>query len=143
MAASNIPTELREASMAGNLDLKELEDLIRKEDVDTVLTVFPYFYAPTVNSYKRYQAASFAPTRLVAGWDNRTCGFRLCGDGAGLRVENRIPGADANPYLAFAATVAAGGFCIHHQLKPPQLYESNAYEDAALPRVPRTLRQAI
>jgi glutamine synthetase len=51
---------------------------------------FIYFYAPTVNSYKRYQAASFAPTRLVAGWDNRTCGFRLCGDGAGLRVENRI-----------------------------------------------------
>ena len=104
---------------------------------------FIYFYAPTVNSYKRYQAASFAPTRLVAGWDNRTCGFRLCGDGAGLRIENRIPGADANPYLAFAATVAAGLYGIHHQLKPPHLYESNAYEDAALPRVPRTLRQAI
>jgi glutamine synthetase len=143
MAASNIPTELREASMAGNLDLKELEDLIRKEDVDTVLTVFPYFYAPTVNSYKRYQAASFAPTRLVAGWDNRTCGFRLCGDEEGLRVENRIPGADANPYLAFAATIAAGLYGIHHQLKPPQLYEGNAYTDASLPQVPRTLREAI
>src|SRR5207247_728853 len=60
-----------------------------------------YFYAPGVNSYKRYQAASFAPTRIVAGWDNRTCGFRLCGERQGLRVENRIPGADANPYLAF------------------------------------------
>src|SRR5947207_6781438 len=67
-----------------------------------------YFYAPGVNSYKRYQAASFAPTRIVAGWDNRTCGFRLCGERQGLRVENRIPGADANPYLAFAATIAAG-----------------------------------
>ncbi|PYN31279.1 MAG: glutamine synthetase, partial [Candidatus Rokuibacteriota bacterium] len=60
-----------------------------------------YFYAPSVNSYKRYQSGSFAPTRIVAGWDNRTCGFRLCGEGQGFRVENRIPGADANPYLAF------------------------------------------
>src|SRR6058998_4335876 len=67
-----------------------------------------YFYAPSVNSYKRYQSGSFAPTRIVAGWDNRTCGFRLCGAGQALRVENRIPGADANPYLAFAATLAAG-----------------------------------
>ena len=56
-----------------------------------------YFYAPGVNSYKRYQSGSFAPTRIVAGWDNRTCGFRLCGEGGGFRVENRIPGADANP----------------------------------------------
>src|SRR5215510_9131487 len=67
-----------------------------------------YFYAPSVNSYKRYQSGSFAPTRIAAGWDNRTCGFRLCGEGQGLRVENRIPGADANPYLAFAATIAGG-----------------------------------
>ncbi|HWN91446.1 MAG TPA: glutamine synthetase family protein, partial [Verrucomicrobiae bacterium] len=67
-----------------------------------------YFYAPTVNAYKRYQAGSFAPTRIAWGWDNRTCGFRICGEGGGFRVENRIPGADANPYLAFAATIAAG-----------------------------------
>src|SRR5437667_2324822 len=67
-----------------------------------------YFYAPGVNSYKRYQAGSFAPTRIAVGWDNRTCGFRLCGEGGAFRVENRIPGADANPYLAFAATIAAG-----------------------------------
>ena len=102
-----------------------------------------YFYAPTVNAYKRYQAASFAPTRIVAGWDNRTCGFRLCGEGSGFRVENRIPGADANPYLAFAATIAAGLYGIRHQLKPPTLYEGNAYEDASLPQVPKTLREAI
>jgi glutamine synthetase len=102
-----------------------------------------YFYAPTVNAYKRYQASSFAPTRLVAGWDNRTCGFRLCGEGAGFRVENRIPGADANPYLAFAATIAAGIYGIQHKLKPPALYEGNAYEDASLPQVPKTLREAI
>jgi len=102
-----------------------------------------YFYAPGVNSYKRYQAGSFAPTRIAVGWDNRTCGFRLCGDGPSFRVENRIPGADANPYLAFAATVAAGLHGIQARLKPPKPYEGNAYEDATLPQVPKTLREAI
>src|SRR5438093_1215716 len=102
-----------------------------------------YFYAPGVNSYKRYQAGSFAPTRIVAGWDNRTCGFRLCGEGSGLRVENRIPGADANPHLAFAATIAAGLHGIASRLKAPKLYEGNAYEDSTLPQVPKTLREAI
>ena len=91
---------------------------------------FAYFYAPTVNAYKRYQAGSFAPTRIACGWDNRTCGFRLCGEGAGFRVENRIPGADANPYLAFAATIAAGLHGVAEKLEPPALYEGNAYEDA-------------
>ncbi len=79
-----------------------------------------YFYAPGVNSYKRYQSGSFAPTRVAAGWDNRTCGFRLCGEGSAFRVENRIPGADANPYLAFAATIAAGLHGVAHKLKAPQ-----------------------
>ncbi len=102
-----------------------------------------YFYAPSVNSYKRYQSGSFAPTRIVAGWDNRTCGFRLCGAGPALRVENRIPGADANPYLAFAATIAAGLHGVASRLKAPKLYEGNAYEDATLPQVPKTLREAI
>jgi glutamine synthetase len=102
-----------------------------------------YFYAPGVNSYKRYQAGSFAPTRVAAGWDNRTCGFRLCGEGASFRVENRIPGADANPYLAFAATIAAGLHGIAGRLKAPKLFEGNAYENATLPQVPKTLREAI
>jgi glutamine synthetase len=102
-----------------------------------------YFYAPSVNSYKRYQAGSFAPTRIVASWDNRTCGFRLCGEGRGFRVENRIPGADANPYLAFAATIAAGLHGIAGKLAAPTLYEGNAYEDATLPQVPKTLREAV
>jgi glutamine synthetase len=101
-----------------------------------------YFYAPGVNSYKRYQSGSFAPTRVAAGWDNRTCGFRLCGEDASFRVENRIPGADANPYLAFAATIAAGLHGIHAKLKAPKAYEGNAYEDATLPQVPTTLREA-
>ena len=70
---------------------------------------FSYFYAPTINSYKRYQAATFAPTVIAWGRDNRTCGFRLVGNSpSGLRLENRIPGADVNPYLTFAATIAAG-----------------------------------
>src|SRR5690242_1881662 len=102
-----------------------------------------YFYAPGVNSYKRYQSGPFAPTRIVAGWDNRTCVFRLCGEGASFRVENRILGADANPYLSFAATIAAGLHGIASKLKPPKPYEGNAYQDATLPQVPKTLREAI
>ena len=101
------------------------------------------FYAPSVNAFKRYQAGSFAPTRIVAGVDNRTCGFRLCGKGASFRVENRIPGADANPYLAFAATIAAGLYGVRRDLALPTLYTGNAYEDATLPQVPKTLREAI
>lgn len=104
---------------------------------------FALFYAPTVNSYKRYQAGSFAPTRIACGWDNRTCGFRVCGQGPGFRLENRIPGADANPYLAFAATIAAGLHGIAQRLDPPAFYEGNAYQDERLPQVPRTLREAL
>ncbi|HSL50500.1 MAG TPA: glutamine synthetase family protein [Candidatus Deferrimicrobiaceae bacterium] len=102
-----------------------------------------YFYAPTVNAYKRYQAGSFAPTRIAWGWDNRTCGFRICGEGGGFRVENRIPGADANPYLAFAATIAAGLHGVEQRLAPPAMFEGNAYEDTRLAQVPKTLRDAL
>src|SRR5258706_11368236 len=104
---------------------------------------FAYFYAPTVNAYKRYQAGSFAPTRIAWGRDNRTCRFRICGEGGGFRVENRIPGADANPYLAFAATIAAGLHGIEKKLTPPPMFAGNAYESAALPQVPKTLRDAL
>jgi glutamine synthetase len=104
---------------------------------------FAFFYAPYVNSYKRYQSGTFAPTRIAWSWDNRTTGFRMCGEGQSLRIENRIPGADANPYLAFAATIAAGLHGIEQRLEPPPLFVGNAYEDASLPRVPGTLRDAI
>ena len=68
-----------------------------------------YFLAPYINSYKRFQAGTFAPTRAVWSVDNRTAGFRLCGEGTkGIRIECRIGGADLNPYLAFAALIAAG-----------------------------------
>jgi glutamine synthetase len=102
-----------------------------------------YFFAPYVNSYKRYQAGTFAPTRIAWGWDNRTTGFRVCGHGPSLRIENRLPGADANPYLAFAATIAAGLHGIERQLEPPPLFRGNAYEDPALPRVPGSMREAV
>jgi glutamine synthetase len=101
------------------------------------------FVAPNVNSYKRYAAESWAPTTLAVGRDNRTCGFRLVGHGNGLRVESRIPGADTNPYLAFAAMIAAGLAGIDEGLAGPELFEGNAYEDETLARVPSTLREAI
>lgn len=104
---------------------------------------FAYFYAPTVNSYKRYQSGSFAPTRIAWGWDNRTCGFRLCGEGSGFRLENRIPGADANPYLAFAATIAAGLHGIRNKVEPPKMMEGNVYEAKGVAQVLKTLREAI
>ncbi len=101
------------------------------------------FVAPNVNSYKRYAAESWAPTTLAVGRDNRTCGFRLVGHGNGLRVESRIPGADANPYLAFAAMIAAGLHGLDQKLDPPPIFEGNAYADPGLARVPSTLRDAI
>jgi glutamine synthetase len=100
------------------------------------------FLAPNVNSYKRYAAGSWAPTSLAWGHDNRTCGFRIVGHGAGLRVETRIPGADVNPYLAFAALLAAGLHGIEHGLEPPDALEGNAYV-ADVERFPGTLREAI
>jgi len=100
------------------------------------------FSAPTINSYKRYQHNSWAPTKIVWGHDNRTCGFRIVGAGESLRIENRMPGADANPYLAFAATLAAGLAGIDEKLDCGDPYTGNAYEDATLPRLPETLDEA-
>jgi glutamine synthetase len=100
------------------------------------------FLAPTINSYKRYAAGSWAPTTLAWGHDNRTCGFRVVGEGAGLRVETRIPGGDVNPYLAFAALIAAGLHGIQRELEPPAPLEGNAYVSDA-ERFPGTLREAI
>jgi glutamine synthetase len=100
------------------------------------------FLAPTVNSYKRYAAGSWAPTTLAWGHDNRTCGFRIVGHGGSVRAETRIPGADANPYLAFAALLAAGLDGIERELELPPPLEGNAYESDA-ERFPHSLRDAI
>ena len=101
-----------------------------------------YFFAPTINAYKRYQAASWAPTKMAWAHDNRTVGFRVVGEGKGFRIENRMPGADANPYLAFAAMLAAGMAGVEEQLDCGEVYHGNAYADASLPALPKTLRQA-
>jgi glutamine synthetase len=100
------------------------------------------FLAPTINSYKRYAAGSWAPTTLAWGRDNRTCGFRIVGHGAAKRVETRIPGGDVNPYLAFAAIIAAGLHGMEAELEVPPALEGNAYESDAR-RFPSTLREAI
>ncbi|MFN8225019.1 MAG: glutamine synthetase family protein [Gaiellales bacterium] len=100
------------------------------------------FLAPTINSYKRFAAGSWAPTTLAWGNDNRTCGFRVVGRGAARRAETRIPGGDANPYLAFAAIIAAGLYGIENRLELPPGLEGNAYESDAR-RFPSTLRDAI
>ena len=99
--------------------------------------------APTLNSYRRYVPGSWAPTAAVWGEDNRTCGFRLVGHGAGRRVESRIPGADVNPYLVLAAAIAAGLYGIDHELEPGDPYPRNAYEATDVPRIPSTLVEAI
>jgi len=99
-------------------------------------------FAPTINSYKRYQSASWAPTRMAWSIDNRTVGFRVVGHGNSYRIENRMPGADANPYLAFAATLAAGMAGLEEKLDCGEDYQGNAYVDASLRSLPRTLREA-
>jgi len=101
-----------------------------------------YFFAPTVNSYKRYQASSWAPTRIVWARDNRTCGLRVVGAGAALRIENRMPGADANPYLAYAATVIAGWRGVEEGLDCGEPFAGNAYLDTKSPRLPASLGEA-
>ena len=99
--------------------------------------------APTVNSYRRYVPGSWAPTAVVWGEDNRTCGFRVVGHGAGRRVESRVPGADVNPYLVLAAALAAGLYGIDHELELGEPYPRNAYEATDVPRIPSTLVEAI
>ena len=100
------------------------------------------FFAPTVNSYKRYAAGSWAPTTLAWGNDNRTCGFRVVGHGKARRVETRIPGGDVNPYLAFAALIAAGLAGIEEKLTLDAPFSGDAYHGKKLPEVPKTLREA-
>jgi glutamine synthetase len=100
-----------------------------------------YFFAPNINSYKRYQPGSFAPTAVMWGVDNRTCAIRVVGQGQSLRFENRVPGGDVNPYLAVAAMIAAGLHGVDNGLAPAAAFVGNAYASDAQ-RVPTTLREA-
>src|SRR6266542_2998148 len=98
-------------------------------------------FAPNINSYKRFVAGSFAPTAVAWGRDNRTCALRVVGHGESLRVENRVPGGDVNPYLAVAAMVAAGLHGVEQELALEPALTGNAYATDK-PRVPHTLRDA-
>ncbi|WP_406388795.1 glutamine synthetase family protein [Streptomyces sp. NBC_00887] len=102
---------------------------------------FSLLYAPNINSYKRFQPGSFAPTAVAWGHDNRTCALRVVGHGRSMRFENRLPGGDVNPYLAVAGLVAAGLHGIEHALELPDACEGNAYT-AGYDQVPTTLREA-
>jgi glutamine synthetase len=99
------------------------------------------FFAPNINSYKRYVAGSFAPTAIRWGRDNRTCALRLVGHSQSLRLENRVPGGDVNPYLAVAAAIAAGLAGIKEKLELEPAYTTNAY-DSDSPRVPAFMLEA-
>ncbi len=99
------------------------------------------FFAPNINSYKRYQDGSFAPTAVAWGLDNRTCALRLVGRGQSLRFENRAPGGDVNQYLALAAMIAAGIDGIERELPLEEAFTGNAYESDK-PRLPTTLGEA-
>jgi glutamine synthetase len=105
---------------------------------------FSLLYAPNINSYKRYQAGSFAPTALRWGRDNRTCALRVVGHSpSSVRVENRTPGADVNPYLAISAMSAAAVYGIEHSLSLEPACTGNAYQDQRAARMPTALREAL
>lgn len=100
-------------------------------------------FAPTVNSYKRFQPDQFAGTAIALGNDNRSCAFRLVGRQASYRVENRIPGADVNPYYAYSATIAAGLDGIERQLPTPAIFDGNAWTEGTVDLVPTSLHRAL
>jgi glutamine synthetase len=100
-----------------------------------------YFFAPNINSYKRFVEGSFAPTAIAWGLDNRTCALRVVGHGESLRLENRVPGADVNPYLAVSALIAAGLHGVENELELEPAFEGNAY-NSDVAHVPHTLRDA-
>ncbi len=103
---------------------------------------FMPFYAPTVNSYKRYRSGSWAPTTLAWALDNRTVGFRVVGTGDSLRIECRLPGADCNPYLAYTAALASGLDGVENRIEPPPALDGDGYTSPGVARLPGTLREA-
>lgn len=106
-----------------------------------VMREFSLLYAPSINSYKRYQSGSFAPTTIAWGLDNRSCALRVVGHGPSLRFENRVPGGDVNQYLAIAGMIAAGLHGVEQELDLEEALVGNGYESDK-PRVPATLREA-
>jgi glutamine synthetase len=132
-----------EPLMADQTDPRQLSTLAQQM-VAGLLAALPELaplYAPTANSFRRYQKGSFAPTAFVWGRDNRTCAIRVVGHGRGLHLEVRLPGADANPYLVVAAIAAAARHGIDKKLTPPAPCDGNGYQ-ALAQRMPTTLAQA-
>jgi glutamine synthetase len=144
-AFAALPAPAGEARAGGRDDAATLPDLCRwwLGGLMHHARACTLLFAPYVNSYKRFRAGSFAPTAIAWALDNRTVGFRIVGSGPALRVECRIPGADANPYLAFAATLAAGLDGIDKRIEPPPRFTGDAYAAGGLPRVPATLSEAL
>lgn len=102
-----------------------------------------YFLAPYINSYKRFMAGTFAPTKAIWSKDNRTAGYRLCGEGSkAIRIECRVGGSDLNPYLAFAALIAAGISGIENKMELEAPFVGDAYHGKDVREVPHTLRAA-
>ena len=137
-------------NMGGNINFYNSKDKYGMSDIFKsyvagqikFLSEISIFLAPNINSYKRFQEGSFAPTKSVWGIDNRTAGFRLAGHGSSIRIECRVPGADVNPYLAFASLVGAGLYGIKNKLKLEKPYTGNIYEKK-VNEVPKTLNEAI
>jgi glutamine synthetase len=109
--------------------------------IQATMRELTFLYAPNINSYKRFQPGSFAPTSTAWGYDNRTCSLRVVGHGAGLRLENRLPGGDVNPYLAMAGMLGSGLRGIELELPLEPAFEGNAYTSDH-PRVPTSLQEA-
>jgi glutamine synthetase len=101
------------------------------------------FFAPNVNSYKRFRPGTFAPTAVAWSYDNRTTGFRVVGGGDSVRIECRMPGADANPYLTYAALLAAGLEGVEQQIEPESMFTGDAYGAESLPQLPTNLRDSV
>ena len=134
----------RKSKMAGNR-AHHMSDTFRWYLGGLIATAreFSLLYAPTINSYKRFQPGSWAPTAVGWGIDNRTLGFRVVGHGQGMRVECRVPGADANGYHAFAGQLAGGLYGIANRIDPGEPHLANGYEAKDLPRIPWNIVDAI
>jgi glutamine synthetase len=135
----------KQSVMSDENNSSEMSDTMRHWLAGLVATAreFAWMFAPYVNSYKRYQPESWAPTAVAWGHDNRTCGLRIVGRKSAMRVESRIPGADVNPYIAFAATIAAGLHGIENDLTLPDAFRGNAYLATDVARVPWNIVEAI
>lgn len=138
-------TAVRANLFADDSDEHGMSETFRRFLAGQIATAreFSLLWAPTVNSYKRFQPESWAPTGVGWGVDNRTLGFRKVGHGSSTRVENRIPGADAVSYLAFAGAIAGGLYGIRHGLDLGRPYSGNGYVATDIERIPSTLPDAI